>query len=77
MKEQQKPLTGIPETPKQTHWRITYQYQGPNYALRAGSLIIPEDNIEKVRITANGVLKDTFGDKWFNITKITNVGAPF
>jgi len=78
--EQQQNLPGIPEATTFI-WRANYQYQGPNYALRAGSLIIPADNIEKARLIANGVLKDQYGDKWFNVTKISNVNpldeAPF
>lgn len=80
-KETQPTLPGIPSPVAQTNWRVNFQYQGPNYALRAGSLVIPADSIDKARIIANGVLKDQHGDKWFNVTKITNVNpldeAPF
>lgn len=77
-KETQATLPGIPEAATTT-FRVNFQYQGPNYALRAGSLIINETSIEKARIIANGVLKDQHGDRWFNITKIASLNqeAPF
>lgn len=80
-KEEQAQLPGIPAKTTTT-WRVTYQYQGPNYALRAGSLVITVEDILQARIIANGTLKDQYGDKWYNITKITNVSpnkdeAPF
>lgn len=68
-KEQQPNLPGIPNA-LTTMWRVNYQFQGPNYALRAGSLIMPGEDIQAVRIQANGTLKDTYGDRWFNITSI-------
>lgn len=75
--EEQAQLPGIPAAPAtpKTMWRVNFQYQGPNYALRAGSLMIPADNIDQARIIANGVLKDTHGDKWFNVTKIQMVNS--
>lgn len=76
--EVQQDLPGIPKAVNQT-FRVNYQYQGPNFALRAGSLIIQEETIEKARIIANGTLKGQYGDKWFNVTKIVtlNEEAPF
>lgn len=82
--EEQMSIPGIPEV-KTKIWRCNYQYQGPNYALRQGSLIIPADTIEAARIIAQGTLKNTLGDKWYNVTKITSEassmenteGAPF
>lgn len=78
-KETQDTLPGFP-IPKITQWRVNFQYQGPNYALRSGSLVIPSDTIDQARILANGTLKDIHGDNWFTITKIvslTNDEAPF
>ena len=77
--EVQPDLPGIPQAVKQT-FRVNYQYQGPNFALRAGSLIIQEETIERARIIANGTLKGQYGDKWFNVTKIVKLNddeAPF
>lgn len=77
-REEQQTLPGVPEAPATT-FRVNFQYQGPNYALRAGSLIIPAKDITMARIIANGTLKDQYGDKWFNVTKIQTITeeAPF
>lgn len=77
--EVQTTLPGIPAAPAKTHFRVMFQYQGPNYALRAGSLIIPADDITQARIIANGTLKEQYGDRWFSVTKIQTVNeeAPF
>lgn len=77
-KEDQQDLPGIPKV-QTTMFRVNFQYQGPNYALRAGSLMIPATDITQARIIANGTLKDVHGDKWFNVTKIVTVNeeAPF
>lgn len=73
--EEQANLPGIPEAPPApAHvWRINYQFQGPNYMLRAGSLVMPGNTISEVRIVANGILKDRMGDKWFNVTSIVQL----
>lgn len=75
-KEIQETLPGIPAAPnQQLMWRANFQYQGPNYALRAGSLILPANNIDAARLLANGTLKDLHGDKWFNVTKIVSINS--
>lgn len=71
--EVQDTLPGIPPAQPTQMWRVNFQYQGPNYALRQGSLIIPADNIATARIVANGTLKEQLGDKWFNVTKIATI----
>lgn len=80
-KETQGTLPGIPQATPLNTYRVNFQYQGPNYALRAGSLIIPALDIANARLLANGTLKDQYGDKWFNITKIVTIvlkdEAPF
>lgn len=77
-KEEQQNLPGIPAAPT-SMFKVTFQYQGPNYALRAGQLVIPANDIQNARIIANGTLKDLHGDRWFNITKIQTLTeeAPF
>lgn len=72
-KEVQQPLPGIPQATPLNTYRVNFQYQGPNYALRAGSLIIPALDIQNARLIANGTLKDQYGDKWFNINKIVTI----
>lgn len=72
--EVQDTLPGIPQIKVEevtgAIYRVNFQYQGPNYALRQGSLVIPATTIVQARMVANDSLKNTYGDKWFNITSI-------
>lgn len=76
-KDVQATLPGIPEVVSK-NFRVNFQYQGPNYALRAGSLIIPAETIEQAR----GIALDTIAKMdhgWTRITKITTINdeVPF
>lgn len=76
--EEQPTLPGIPEI--ETHfYRVNFQYMGPNYALRQGSLVIPAERIEIARATAEETINNT-RKGWHNIVSIVQLKkdeAPF
>lgn len=77
-KEEQPTLPGIPEIT--THfYRVNFQYMGPNYALRQGSLVIPAERIEVARAIAQETI-DAQRKGWNNIVSIVQLKheeAPF
>jgi len=81
-KDEQPQLPGIPAPPApviKDMYRVNYQYQGPNYALRQGSLMIPATSTDDARNIGAGTLSNTLGDKWWKINSIIkqNDEVPF
>lgn len=78
-KETQPTLPGIPAPIMLSMWRVNFQYQGPNYALRQGSLVIPAERIEVARSLAEETIANTHKNKWAVIKSIVQLHeeAPF
>lgn len=70
--EEQPGLPGIPKADARM-FRVNFQYQGPKYALRSGSLIIPAERIEVARQIAEETIRNTHGKAWFNIGSIVQL----
>lgn len=70
----QETLPGVePAITDQAMWRVNYQFQGPNYALRAGVLILPARTITEAKALAKETITAQHGARWTNITKVSNI----